>query len=40
MSKFLFEILSEEIPSSLQIQAQKDIQALFQEALAGREIKY
>lgn len=40
MSKFLFEILSEEIPSSLQSQAQKDIKALFQQGLLDREIKY
>lgn len=40
MTKFLFEILSEEIPSSLQIQAQKDMLVLFEQELNRREITF
>ncbi|MDR2008598.1 MAG: glycine--tRNA ligase subunit beta, partial [Alphaproteobacteria bacterium] len=40
MAQFLLEILSEEIPSSLQIKAQEDIKTLFAEELSARDVGY
>lgn len=40
MTQFLFEILTEEIPSSLQIQAQKDLLSLFEAELVNRKVIY
>ena len=40
MSQFLLEILTEEIPSSLQIQAHRDIQTLFTDELNRLEINF
>ncbi len=40
MAKFLFELLTEEIPSSLQLQAQKDMESLFKDICNERGIVF